>query len=220
MKRFGSLASAAALLAAPLALVVVTGGPARAACPSGSGTVPGTGAERYVVGLDQARAPGEPTPTTDNDQIDNNERAETIYVDDRDYAGLDDDGGNGLWLYLEWNGESDLQRGGENQAFGYDLNRNPTTDPQQDPGGFVIEVLTDGDGTVSTNPNVPRLIEPGGFEVIPPSPGGLPVFPDGLILLEDGLGGGTLADTVDQNGFLQFGDDCKDADLNDDRIIF
>jgi len=59
-----------------------------------------------------------------------------------------------------------------------------------------------GDQIVFTfvNPNVPR-VEP--ISVLPPNPGGLPVFPTGLTLLPNGLGGGSLAEAAGEH------DDCK-----------
>ena len=37
----------------------------------------------------------------------------TVYVDDRDFADIDDDGNaGGLWIYMETNGVAGLQRGG------------------------------------------------------------------------------------------------------------
>ena len=50
------------------------------------------------------------------------------------------------------------------------------------------------------NPNVPR-INP--IPVLPPRPGGLPVFPNGLTLLPNGFGGGSLSEAAG------FHDDCK-----------
>ena len=76
--------------------------PASAQCPDSDGTLPGSSDSVTRVGT------GDATPYT------------TVYVDDRDYADLDDDGtAGGLWIYIETNGMAGLQRGGGHVAFSF-----------------------------------------------------------------------------------------------------
>ena len=73
-----------------IAFVMLSADPA-SACSRTDGSVPGSDASTVTVAAaDKA-----------------------FYVDDRDYADLDDDGeAGGVWIYEESNGEPGLQRGG------------------------------------------------------------------------------------------------------------
>ena len=117
MKRTGFVLSAAVLAS----LVAVA--PASAECPTGDGTLPGSSASVTTVGT------GDATPYG------------TIYVDDRDWLDLDDDGdAQGLWIYVESNGTAGLQRGGRHVAAGY-VPEVPRIDPIRvppNPGGLPI----------------------------------------------------------------------------------
>ena len=87
------------LTACALAATVMVA-PASAQCPAGDGTLPGSSSSVTAVGT------GDATPYT------------TIYVDDRDLADLDDDGNaQGIWIYIESNGERGLQRGRSHLVF-------------------------------------------------------------------------------------------------------
>lgn len=78
------------VLLASAAAALLTASPATAQCEF-DGSVPGTAAKTYVISAG----------------------GQTIYVDDRDYADLDEDGtAGGIWLYLESNHIAGLQRGG------------------------------------------------------------------------------------------------------------
>jgi hypothetical protein len=69
--------------------------PASAACEA-DGTIPGTAAKTYTVSAGNL----------------------TFYIDDRDYADLDDDGvAGGIWIYLESNGVEGLQYSKYNGAL-------------------------------------------------------------------------------------------------------
>ena len=117
---------------------VVTVAPASAQCPDGDGTLPGSSDSVTTAGT------GDATPYT------------TIYLDDRDYADLDDDGNaGGIWIYIESNDVAGLQRGGDR----------------------IEETFI---------PDPPSI---GPIPVLPPNPGGLPIFPDGFTLFPDGFGG-------------------------------
>lgn len=77
------------------AALMVSAPPASAACQF-DGSVPGTSSKAYTV----------LTP------------AGTLYIDDRDLADLDDDGqSNGVFVYLESNGQIGLQRDDRQAAF-------------------------------------------------------------------------------------------------------
>lgn len=110
------------LSAALLASLVATA-PASASCPTGDGTVPGRSASVTTVGT------GDATPYG------------TIYVDDRDWLDLDEDGdAQGLWIYVEANGTAGLQRGGGHVAAGV-VPDVPRVDPIRvppNPGGLPI----------------------------------------------------------------------------------
>ena len=83
-----------AMLAAGAALAVPAG--SNAACEF-DGSAPGTVAKAYAVSAG----------------------GQTIYVDDRDYADLDNDGvAGGIWIYYESNRVAGLQRGGDQVALG------------------------------------------------------------------------------------------------------
>lgn len=125
------------VLLATSALAAVVGvAPASADCPQGDGTLPGSPSSVTAVGT------GDATPYT------------TIYVDDRDFADLDNDGNaQSVWLYLESNGTAGLQRGGDQVAMPL-IPRVPWIAP--------IPVLP---------PN------PGGLPILP---NGLTLFPNGF----------------------------------------
>lgn len=111
------------LTACALAATVMVA-PASAQCPSGDGTLPGSDSSVTAVGT------GDATPYT------------TVYVDDRDWADLDDDGNaQGIWIYIESNGEPGLQRGGQHVSASY-LPTLPRIGPTQvvppHPGGLPI----------------------------------------------------------------------------------
>lgn len=128
------------VLFATCALAAVVGvAPASAQCPAGDGSLPGSSDSVTTVGT------GDATPYT------------TIYVDDRDFADVDDDGNaGGLWIYIETNEVAGLQRGGEHVGWSY----------------------------------LPRVPQVAPIPVLPPNPGGLPIFPNGLTLFPNGFGGG------------------------------
>lgn len=86
----------------------------------------------------------------------------------------------------------------------------PDLDDDNNAGGIWLYIESNnaaglqrgGDHVAFTfvNPNVPR-IEP--IPVLPPRPGGAPVFPNGFTLLPNGFGGGSLSEAAG------FHDDCK-----------
>lgn len=79
------------LMFAAISMVAVANAAPAGACSRTDGSVPGTSASAITVSAGPA----------------------TFYVDDRDYADLDNDGeAGGIWIYEESNGLSGLQRGG------------------------------------------------------------------------------------------------------------
>lgn len=90
MRKLLALATSAALTT--VAVGALFASPAAAQCPGADGTVPGTAAKSVAVG--------------------------PLYVDDRDFADVDDDGdAGGLWIYKESGKLANLQRGGDQIAF-------------------------------------------------------------------------------------------------------
>jgi hypothetical protein len=90
MRKLASLVGAALL--APVVVIAAGSQVAQAQCPGNDGTIPGTPDRVTAVG--------------------------PIYIDDRDFADLDeDDDAGGLWIYLESNNVAGLQRGGDQAAF-------------------------------------------------------------------------------------------------------
>lgn len=82
-------------------LVMLAGfGTANAQCPGNDGTLPGSSNSVIVLGQDDGT------------------NGQTVFVDDRDFLDIDDDGdAGGLWLYLEDNSTSGLTRGGDQVIF-------------------------------------------------------------------------------------------------------
>jgi hypothetical protein len=126
------VASAAAIVAASSALVMLSAPPSAFAteCGATSGTVPGTPAQ--VVTVDASPAA-------------------VFYIDDRDYLDLDGDGvGGGLWIYMESNGQPGLQEGGEEFALASVPVGVPHIDPISvdgpDPVNHVVTLFPNGFG--------------------------------------------------------------------------
>ncbi|HLG00618.1 MAG TPA: hypothetical protein VI916_09110 [Acidimicrobiia bacterium] len=153
----------------------------------------------------------------DTDGVANNERNKTVYVDDRQYinvadstlgpdsSGLEDTTGldinilsleagdeEGLWLYVETNSYTGLQRGGRHVAF-----------------GLIWEDLGAPD-------EFDKVIQ-NKVEVLAPNPDS-PAAPEGLYLFDGGTpedpsddgfpAGGSLQKSVENNGFFSETDPC------------
>lgn len=159
-----------------LALVLGVAGPATpalAACAT-QGTLPGSAASTTAVGVDPTRS----------------KPYQTIYIDDRDYLGLNGPNSGGIWFYAESNNTSNLQRGGDEVVF---------------------KTLA-ANGVNPTVPYVPPQ------QVIPPDPN-RPALKNGLTLFPSGLGGGSLAQLAGEHDpCTEFGGPGQPA--APDTIIF
>jgi len=130
MRRIAATLAGAAL--ASSGLIILASAPTAFAtdCGATGGTVPGTPAQTLVVDASPAGI---------------------FYIDDRDFADADGDGvSQGLWLYMESNGNTGLQAGGEETALKALPVSVPHLDPVSvdgpDPVGHVITLFPSGFG--------------------------------------------------------------------------
>lgn len=116
--------------------------PAKAECPAGEGTLPGSSNTVTPIGTDDG------TQYT------------TVYVDDRDFTDSDDNSSvaGGLWLYVETNKTRGLQRGGDHVVFTLHPALNPNV-PRVEP----IRVLPAGGGVGLPVPARDVILFPNGI---------------------------------------------------------
>jgi hypothetical protein len=129
MRRLSAVLAGAAL--ASSGLVMLTSAPTAFAseCGATGGTVPGTPAQATTVDLSPVAI---------------------FYIDDRDFADADGDGvSQGIWIYMESNGQPGLQNGGADPSGNIPVDV-PHVDPLSidgpDPVGHVITLFPNGFG--------------------------------------------------------------------------
>jgi len=130
MRRLSAILAGAALASSGLIMLSTTPSAFATDCGATGGTIPGTPAQTITVDLSPAAI---------------------IYIDDRDYADADGDGvSQGLWIYLESNGQPGLQNGGEHAVLSQLPVSVPHIDPISvdgpDPVGHVITLFPSGFG--------------------------------------------------------------------------